>query len=195
MSSTPSPPLPPPPPAATATIGIDLGSTNCCVGVFRKEKVFFKYVEIVLSDHGHRVTPSVVALTNAEVLFGDEAKNQSVKNSANTVFGIRRFIGLCFNDQTVQAFLKHYVICCCFSIILTHRLSSVHQQQSAHHRTQRPHDNFEVPAPEAVPLASCPSASHTTLRKPALIDLHCSRRWPKSDLQRRPGRSQSGPRS
>lgn len=87
MSSTPSPPLPPLPPAATVAIGIDLGSTNCCVGVFRNEKV-----EIVLSDHGHRVTPSVVAFTDDEVLVGDEAKNQSLRNSANTVPIIRRLI-------------------------------------------------------------------------------------------------------
>lgn len=60
-------------------IGIDLGTTNCCVGVWHENRV-----EIISNDVGCRVTPSVVAFTDEERLIGETAKNQAHKNVKNT---------------------------------------------------------------------------------------------------------------
>ncbi|KAK6083597.1 hsp70-like protein [Seiridium cupressi] len=86
-----------------AAVGIDLGTTYSCVGVFRDDRI-----EIIANDQGNRTTPSFVAFTDTERLIGDAAKNQVAMNPANTVFDAKRLIGRKFSDQEVQADMKHF---------------------------------------------------------------------------------------
>lgn len=85
-------------------IGIDLGTTYSCVGVFKGGRV-----EIIANDQGNRITPSYVAWdSNGERLIGDAAKNQATVNPETTVFDVKRLIGRQFGDKSVQADMKMF---------------------------------------------------------------------------------------
>ena len=87
--------------AVGTTIGVDLGTTYSCVGVYKNGRV-----EIIPNDQGNRITPSYVAWADGERLVGDAAKNQATLNPSNTVFDVKRMIGRKFTDKTVQADMK-----------------------------------------------------------------------------------------
>ncbi|KAK7340326.1 hypothetical protein VNO77_21028 [Canavalia gladiata] len=82
----------------TPAIGIDLGTTHSCVGVWRNGRV-----EIIVNDQGNKTTPSYVAFTPTHTLVGSAAKKEADINPTNTVFDVKRLIGRRFSDTVVES--------------------------------------------------------------------------------------------
>ncbi|KAJ6568572.1 heat shock protein HSS1 [Mycena capillaripes] len=88
---------------SSKAIGIDLGTVYSCVGVWQGDRF-----EIIANDQGNRTTPSYVSFSDNGRLIGDAAKNQVAMNPTNTVFDVKRLIGRRFDDNEVQADIKHF---------------------------------------------------------------------------------------
>ena len=86
----------------TRAIGIDLGTTYSCVGVWQND-----HVEIIANDQGNRTMPSYVSFTAEERLIGEASKSSAASNPSNTVFDAKRLIGKNFDDAKVQSDMKH----------------------------------------------------------------------------------------
>jgi len=78
-------------------VGIDLGTTYSCVGIYKNGRV-----EIIPNELGNRITPSFVAFTDEERLVGEAAKNQASDNPERSVYSIKRLIGRDYSDKEVQ---------------------------------------------------------------------------------------------
>ncbi|KAL7860823.1 hypothetical protein AOLI_G00171720 [Acnodon oligacanthus] len=84
-------------------IGIDLGTTYSCAGVFQHRKA-----EIIANNQGNRTTPIYVAFTDTERLIGDAAKNQVAMNPNNTIFHAKQLISRKVDDPVVLSDMKHW---------------------------------------------------------------------------------------
>lgn len=87
----------------STAVGIDLGTTYSCVGIWKAGSV-----EIISNEQGNRTTPSYVAFTDTEKFVGEAAKNQAAMNPSNTLFNAKRLIGRQYTDKVVQDDMKQW---------------------------------------------------------------------------------------
>lgn len=80
-------------------IGIDLGTTNSCVSIYRNNQL-----EIIPNEHGERITPSLVSFVNNERIIGSSAKSQLAKNYKNTIYEVKRLMGKTFEEIDTSPF-------------------------------------------------------------------------------------------
>ena len=79
-------------------IGIDLGTSTSCVSVFEGVQP-----TVIVNSEGNRTTPSVVGFANGERKVGDAARRQAITNPKNTVYAIKRFMGIPFDKAQKEA--------------------------------------------------------------------------------------------
>jgi heat shock protein 1/8 len=84
-------------------LGIDLGTTYCCFGIYKNNNV-----EIITNEMGNRTLPSYVSFTNEERYIGESAKNISSQNPLNTIYDAKRLIGRKYSEDSVQSDIRHY---------------------------------------------------------------------------------------
>ena len=127
----------------TKAIGIDLGTTYSCVGVWENGKV-----EIIANDQGNRTTPSYVAFTNEERLIGDGAKNQAAMNPENTVYDAKRLIGRKFDDPIVQSEMKLFP----FKLVENNNSVNIKVNYKGEDKTFKPEEISSIELPTGKPL-------------------------------------------
>ncbi|GFS01801.1 78 kDa glucose-regulated protein [Elysia marginata] len=114
------------------TIGIDLGTTYSCVGVYQNQ-----HVEIIPNEQGNRITPSYVAFTPDGIrLIGDAAKNQLTSNPMNTIFDVKRLMGRTWDDPAVQKDIKHFP----FKVVEKHNKPYIQVEVSGKERLFSPEE-------------------------------------------------------
>src|SRR5512134_2192250 len=87
-------------------IGIDLGTTNSVVAVMESNEP-----KVIANEEGGRTTPSVVAFEqNGNVLVGQQARRQAITNPENTVFSVKRFMGMPFDELKAEVARVHYKV-------------------------------------------------------------------------------------
>jgi heat shock protein 5 len=160
-------------------IGIDLGTTYSCVGVFKNGRV-----EIIANDQGNRITPSYVAFTpEGERLIGDAAKNQLTSNPENTIFDVKRLVGRRFDEPSVQHDIKFYP----FKVLNKNNKPNIQVQVGSETKTFTPE---EISAMVLIKMKETAEAylgkkvTHAVVTVPAYFNMHSVR------LQRMPGQLQ-----
>lgn len=91
--------------ADNPVIGIDLGTTFSCVGVFQNGKVV-----VIPNENGNRITTSCVSFSGNNRLVGDEAKEQAAQNPENTIFEAKRLMGRTFDDEKAQEDMDNWEV-------------------------------------------------------------------------------------